>query len=105
MFDMERQRVLLHYDALPKPVALLALCVTPRSAATIVMDAPVATSYRLLAGQVRHAPQDHIAVPRTDFRAAAGTVEYMRGGHRRAAAQERIEDDVARSGERLHKEL
>ena len=60
---------------------------------------------RFLAGEVRHTPEDHIAVRRTDFEAIAGPAEHVRRGHRCAAAEEWIEDDVAGVGERLHEEL
>ena len=61
--------------------------------------------YRFLAGEVRHPPEDHIAVRRADLDAVPGPAEHVGRGHRCAATEKRIEDDVAGVGERLHKEL
>jgi len=60
---------------------------------------------RFLAGEVRHPAQDHIAVRRADLNTESSPAEHMGGGHRCAAAEKRIEDDVPGVGERLHEEL
>jgi len=68
-----------------------------------LLSGPCEDGFR--AGKVGHATQDHIAVGRADLDAKSDPVEHVRGGHGGAAAEERIEDDVAGVRERLQEEL